>query len=281
MELRIAHLYPDLMNTYGDMGNIIALTKRCEWRNVPVSVHAVSVGDDIDPEFYDLYFFGGGQDWQQTVVAEDLKTKHDALHEAKARGAVFLSICGGYQLLGHYYKPFEGENMYGVGIIDCYTQASHKRMIGNLVVHINSSVILNRSNSEGEGSHLVSVQTKAGDLSLITQDDSDLPIPSTLVGFENHSGQTFLGSNAKPLGMVELGFGNNGEDGTEGAVDGTAFGCYLHGSLLPKNPQFADYLLELALKRRHGEINLAQLDNTLELQAHDKAITRAKQASNQ
>lgn len=141
MELRIAHLYPDLMNTYGDMGNIIALTKRCMWRNIAVTTTNISVGDTIDPEYYDLYFFGGGQDWQQGVVAEDLKSKSQAMHTAKANKAVFLSICGGYQLLGHYYKAFDGSKILGIGLIDCHTQASHRRMINNLVVQLNIAVV--------------------------------------------------------------------------------------------------------------------------------------------
>lgn len=252
MDLRIAHLYPDLMNTYGDMGNIIALTKRCEWRNIPVSVHNVTLGDKVDPDFYDFYFFGGGQDWQQEVVAQDLLIKMDALQKAKENKAVFLSICGGYQLLGQYYQDFEGKKLYGAGVIDAYTKASHKRMINNLVVEIDSDIAF------GLQSTVYRLQTK-------------------LVGFENHWGQTFLGQKAHPLGKVLLGNGNNGEDLTEGAIDGTAFGCYLHGSLLPKNPHFADYLLRLALQRRHGDINLSQLDDNLALEAHKLAILRAYQ----
>lgn len=253
VELRIAHLYADLMNIYGDFGNIIALRRRCEWRGITAVVHQVSIGDKIDPAYYDFYFFGGGQDWQQNVVAEDLKgQKTPDLLAAKANKAVFLAICGGYQLLGQYYQPFAGEKLIGAGIFDAYTRASSKRMIQNLVTELDFKI----------------VQT----LSPISPES-----PLTLVGFENHSGQTFLGPNARPLGKVLIGDGNNGEDKTEGAIDGTAFGCYLHGSLLPKNPHFADYLLSLALKRRYGDMELQKLDNTIEYKAHQNAISRAKQ----
>lgn len=291
MELRIAHLYADLMNTYGDMGNIIALKKRSEWRGIKVVIRNVSLGNEIDPEYYDFYFFGGGQDWQQTVVAEDLQGKKaDDLQLAKSKGAVFLAICGGYQLLGQYYQPLDGNKLYGAGIFDAYTKASSKRMIQNLIVELDPSVILNPSSpsaTKGQAASdlwLRSFMRRAKNLA--KRNNGPMPIGSrsfvpqdditTLVGFENHSGQTFLGEKARPLGKVIIGAGNNGEDHTEGAIDGTAFGCYLHGSLLPKNPHFADYLILLALKRRYGEFELKTLDDVLEYQAHMQALARAR-----
>lgn len=250
-ELRIAHLYADLMNIYGDLGNIIALSRRSQWRGIDVSVTQVSIGDTIDPNYYDLYFFGGGQDWQQTVVAKDLAgAKTEALQQAKANKAVFLAICGGYQLLGQYYEPAKGDKLYGAGIFDAYTRTSIKRMINNLVITLDPDLYVSRD------------------------------VPATLVGFENHSGQTFLGPLARPLGKVVVGNGNNGVDHTEGAIDGTAFGCYLHGSLLPKNPHFADYLIGLALQRRFGYGKLEPLDDTTEYKAHTAAIERAKTVKN-
>ena len=241
MDLRIAFLYPELMNIYGDRGNIIALSRRAQWRGIEVSVHRVSIGDRIDPDYYDFYFFGGGQDKQQIAVSADLQgQKGDALKEAVERGAVILSVCGGYQLLGHYYRPFEGDDLPGIGLFDAYTLAGHTRYIGNVLI------------------------------------DCYLPGVGTIVAFENHSGRTYLGAGCSPLGRVILGGGNNGEDRTEGAVYRTAYGCYLHGSLLPKNPRLADYLLAQALDRRHGPVELAPLDDRLELLAHASASDRAR-----
>ena len=237
MKLEIVFLYHDLMNIYGDRGNIITLSQRCRWRGIDVNVSNLSVGDPIDPDRYDFYFFGGGQDKEQYAVADDLLDKAPALRQAADNGAVFLSVCGGYQLLGHYYRPDDGPELPGVGLIDAHTVAGHKRLIGNVVV-----------------------QTEWG----------------TLVAFENHSGKTYLGPAARPLGKSEVGNGNNAEDGYEGAIQGNVFGCYLHGSLLPKNPRFTDHLLQLALHRRYGPVELAPLDDSIEWAAHKAAIQRAK-----
>jgi CobQ-like glutamine amidotransferase family enzyme len=241
VDLRIAFLYPELMNIYGDRGNIIALSGRARWRGIDVSVDNVSIGDEIDPDYYDFYFFGGGQDKQQISVSADLQgAKGEALKAAVERGAVVLSVCGGYQLLGRYYHPFEGNDLPGIGLFDAYTDAGHTRYIGNVLV------------------------------------DCAVPGVGTIVAFENHSGRTYLGPGSIPLGKSLIGGGNNGEDGTEGAIYKAAYGCYLHGSLLPKNPRFADHLLSQALARRHGPVDLATLDDSLELAAHDGAITRAR-----
>jgi hypothetical protein len=241
MDLRIAFLYPELMNIYGDRGNILALSRRAQWRDIDVTVDKVSLGDRIDPDYYDFYFFGGGQDKQQIAVSHDLQgQKGDALKEAVERGAVILSVCGGYQLLGHYYRPFDADDLPGIGLLDVHTDASNNRYIGNVLI------------------------------------ESDIPGVGLIVAFENHSGCTFLGPKVKPLGRSLIGGGNNGKDGTEGAQYKTAYGCYLHGSLLPKNPRLADYLLTQALARRHGPVQLTPLDDTTESLAHTQATERAR-----
>lgn len=240
IDLRIAFLYPELMNIYGDRGNILTLSRRAQWRGIDVQVDRVSIGDRIDHAYYDFYFFGGGQDKQQIAVSDDLQgQKGDALKEAVERGAVMLSVCGGYQLLGQYYRPFDGDDLPGIGLFDAHTDASNTRYIGNVLI------------------------------------DCNLPGVGTIVAFENHSGCTFLGPGCKPLGKSLIGGGNNGKDGTEGAVYKTAYGCYLHGSLLPKNPRLADFLLTQALARRHGTVELVPLDDTLEELAHGQATERA------
>ncbi|MBF6612071.1 MAG: glutamine amidotransferase [Chloroflexi bacterium] len=241
MDLRVAFLYPELMNIYGDRGNILALKKRAEWRGIEVQVDNVSMDSVIAPHYYDFYFFGGGQDKQQIAVSGDLQgRKGEALREAVEQGAVVLSVCGGYQLLGKYYRPFDGDDLPGIGLFDAHTDAGNKRYIGNVLV------------------------------------ECDLPGIGTIVAFENHSGRTFLGPGCKPLGRSIIGGGNNGEDGTEGAVYKSAYGCYLHGSLLPKNPRFADLLLSQALYRRHGSVELPPLDDSVERLAYAGAVGRAR-----
>ena len=241
MDLRIAFLYPELMNIYGDRGNILALSQRARWRGIDVSVDKVSLGDEIDPDYYDFFFFGGGQDRQQIPVSADLQgQKGEAIKEAVERGAVILSVCGGYQMLGHYYRPFEGEDLPGIGLFDAHTDAGDKRYIGNVLI------------------------------------DCNLPGVGTIVAFENHSGKTYLHAGCEPLGKSIIGGGNNGEDGTEGAIYKRAYGCYLHGSLLPKNPRFADLLLAQSLERRHGAVELQPLDDRLELAAHASATERTR-----
>lgn len=236
-KLIIGYLYPDLMNIYGDTGNIITLKKRCEWRDIDVQIKEISVGDKIAKGSCDLYFFGGGQDQSQNIIAKDLKTKSKILKEEAKKGVPFLSICGGYQLLGEYYQPFEGERLEGVGIFPAFTKASNDRMIGNIII------------------------------------DSDL---GKLVGFENHSGKTFLKEGGKPLGKVIKGFGNNGEDQTEGCIYKNAIGCYMHGSLLPKNPKLADWLIQKALEMKYGKkTGLKPLNDDLEQKAHDTATIRS------
>ncbi len=247
MELRICHLYPDLLNLYGDRGNLMALAHRAQWRGIAVRVDESRLGASPAPGAHDLYFMGGGEDRQQELAAADLREhKRDALADAAARGAVVLAVCGGYQLLGHYYRPAEGDELTGLGLLDVTTEhpgPKIKRLIGNIVVR--SAWLGGR----------------------------------TLVGFENHGGRTHLGPNARPLGTVVTGFGNNGEDRTEGAVSRNVYGTYLHGPLLPKNPALTDHLLATALRVRHGPVSLASLDDRFELAAHSAALAGATSRS--
>lgn len=233
--LRIGHLYPDELNIYGDRGNIITLYRRCQWRELGVTVTSLRLGETFQPDEYDLLFMGGGQDSQQIQVCQDMQTvKKESLIASAKRGTVILGICGGYQLMGHYYQPHDGDRLPGLSLIDAYTVAGHNRFIGNVVI--------------------------------------ERPNGHTVVGFENHSGLTRLGEGVSPLGRVITGHGNNGEDGQEGAMVGNLYGTYLHGSLLPKNPALADELIEKALTTRYGEpVVLPPLFDTLENQAHQRA----------
>lgn len=236
MKLTISYLYGDLMNIYGDTGNIIALKKRAQWRGIKIQLKVKSVKSKIKKGECDLFFFGGGQDQQQEVVAHDLKSKGAIIKSEVERGVPLLSVCGGYQLLGDYYKPHKGPKLHGVGLFPAYTLASFDRMIGNIVI------------------------------------DSMF---GKLVGFENHSGKTYLKKEAIPFGMVTRGFGNNGADQTEGCIYKNAIGCYMHGSILPKNPKLADWLLKKALEVKYKkEIKLESLDDSLELQAQSRAIQK-------
>jgi len=271
--LNICHLYPDLMDTYGDKGNIIAVTKRCQWRGIKVNLSAVSVGDALNNDF-DFYFFGGGQDKAQTIVGRDLQKKAKDLDKSIDEGAVMLSICGGYQLLQNYFKTKDGEEIKGISLFDAYTQGSSNRMIQNLLIEVNPElkhVIKSRYSSREERSD--DSRSKSSSSRLRSNNNIDL---DQLIGFENHSGKTYLGSGVQPLGTVLIGAGNNGEDQTEGAVYKNAFGCYLHGSLLPKNPHFADYLISKALERRYGKIELEPLDDTIEWQAHKSTVKKIR-----
>lgn len=239
--LNLVHLYPGLLNLYGDRGNIITLRQRCAWRGIELRVHEIGLGESLPDEPPDIFFMGGDQDREQTVVEKDLRERHrDAIQGRVDAGVPFLAVCGSYQLLQQYYRPAEGPELVGLGIIDAFTiHPGHDvpRCVGNIVV-------------EWEG--------------------------GTIVGFENHGGRTHLQAGTTPLGKVLQGYGNNGEDGFEGARTCNVFGTYVHGSLLPKNPVFADALLTLALRQRHPDYELAPLDDALEVAAHEAAILRAK-----
>ena len=239
--LSLAVLYPEIMNIYADRGNTIAMKKRCEWHGIELDVTGIAVGDDMEEDKYDLLFIGGGQDREQLLIAEDLLSKKEPLKMMADDGTAMLAICGGFQLFGESYEPKKSPVMEGVGIFDMKTVAGDKRMIGNVVLEV-----------EIEG------------------------LMRTLVGFENHSGKTILGSGVKPLGKVIEGNGNNGSDNLEGAVYKNVIGTYLHGALLPKNPWLTDHLIRTALQRRYKEADLKELDDALEDKAHKAAIARAK-----
>jgi CobQ-like glutamine amidotransferase family enzyme len=240
MELRVLALYPEQMNIYADRGNIIFLRRRCEWRDIGFSYAAAGPDEGFDPAAHDLIYIGGGQDRDQRLVAEDMvRTKRDALAAAVGDGAAALAVCGGYQLLGHSYQLGE-ERIPGLADLETIREAGG-RLIGNVAISVNLS---------GE--------------------------PVTLAGFENHGGRTYLGADAEPLGRVLRGFGNNGKDGFEGVRRDNLFGTYLHGPLLPKNAEFADHLIALALARREGSVpGLAPLDDELEGAAHASAYAAA------
>lgn len=242
--LTIGWLYPELMSTYGDRGNIIVLQKRCEWRDITVTVKRLDIGYlEKDLNACDLLFMGGAQDQQQKIVAKDLREKAKTLETMIEEHVPGLYICGAYQFLGKYYKEADGTVIDGLGILDLYTEhpgLSHERLIGNIVI----------------------------ESSLIATD-------KTIVGFENHGGRTYLGEKVKPLGTVTIGYGNNGEDKTEGARYKNSFGSYLHGPILPKNPNFADHLIKRALEKKYAnEVSLKSLEDDLELQTHTVLIQK-------
>ncbi|MDA8144875.1 MAG: glutamine amidotransferase [Thermaerobacter sp.] len=240
MRVCIAHLYPELMNLYGDRGNVIALERRAAWRGWEVEMRRVGLGDPFDLGEADLIFLGGGEDRSQQLIFRDLlEEKAASLRRAVEQGAAVLAICGGYQLLGRHYRPAQGDEIPGLGLLDAHTEAGERRLIGDVVA------------------------------------ESPPLGGATLVGFENHSGRTFLGEGVTPLARVRAGFGNNGEDGTEGAVWRGVVGTYLHGAVLPKNPALADYLLRRAMEHRAGRpVELAPLDDAAEERAHRALLHR-------
>jgi CobQ-like glutamine amidotransferase family enzyme len=233
------------MSVYGDRGNVLTLRRRAEWRGIDIEVRELSLGDTLDPDDVDLIFFGGGQDREQAVVSPDfLHQKGEAVRQAVEGGAALLSVCGGYQLLGRSYTTVDGHELPGAGLFDVRSVPGPKRHIGNVLVE-----------TDLDGQH------------------------RALVGFENHSGRTYLGPTMRPLGRTLVGAGNNGEDGTEGAVYQAAIGCYLHGSLLPKNAWLADWMLSAALRHRLGEpVSLEPLDDRLEDEAHQAVEARIRGA---
>lgn len=257
-QLNIGYFYPELLNLYGDRGNMMVLAQRCRWRGIGVQVTEYSLGnafpDVSSSEYPDILFMGGGPDSSQVLVAEDLQKRKEWFLNYAHRGGVGLFICGAYQLLGHYYQDAEGKRLAGVGLFDLYTRHFGKdkpRCIGNVVVKIPPIPQPVRPWRTGFSS--------AG--------------LDTLVGFENHGGRTYLGKGTRPLGRVIKGYGNNGEDKSEGAVLQNCFGTYLHGPLLPKNPHFADLLILKTLRRKYLEsVLLPPLDDTLEWQAHEAAL---------
>ena len=234
-KLRICHLYPEVLNLYGDRGNIRCLSKRLEWRKIEYDVTPVKIGDKVNLADYDLFFIGGGQDFEQEVLLSDLKSgKGDEIRSAIEDGKTFLCICGGYQMMGHYYETKDGVKCEFLGAANFHTVGGDVRMIGN---------------------YAFTCEEESGG--------------STIVGFENHSGRTYLGEGTKPLGHVLSGYGNNGEDKTEGVRYKNVYGSYSHGPILPKNPEFADHLLRTALIRKYGNADvLTPLSDTFEMAAH-------------
>ena len=253
MRLRICHLYYDLLDLYGDRGNILTLTSRCQWRGIEVEVQQATIGDLIDFNEIDILFIGGGSDREQNILVADLLARKASLTAAVEDGLVVLLICGGYQLLGQYYQTGTGTKIAGLGILDVYTVAGADRLIGNVVVDLDPNLFRIRS---------------ASGFAL-----------STLVGFENHSGRTYLGPGLTALGRVSTGNGNNGQDRGEGVRYRNVFGTYLHGPLLPKNPHLADLLLQLALERRGYQDKWLVLNDQLELRAHQAMVQRLQSKS--
>jgi lipid II isoglutaminyl synthase (glutamine-hydrolysing) len=243
--IHIGWLYPEYMNLYGDRGNVIVLEQRSRWHGLDPVVTRVGLGQPTDFRQFDLLMFGGGQDREQGLIAEDfLKVKGSSLGEAIHDGLAVLAVCGGFQMLGKYFKTHKGEMLRFTGILDLWTEGSSDRMIGNAIVE---------SDLFGE--------------------------TRTLVGFENHSGKTYLGPGVKPLGRVVKGYGNNGKDKMEGVLFKHCIGTYLHGSILPKNPHLADWLIQRAMERRYGaHVTIGALNDELEQKAHEAIIKRFGQA---
>lgn len=235
LNLEIVYLYPSEMNIYGDRGNILAIQKRLEWRGHEARVIEVGVGGKYDFTKADIIFGGGGQDRGQVAVGNDLLQKAEDLQRAADEGVVMLTICGTYQLFGHGFTTLEGQEIPGISIFNARTVGSTQRMIGNVIV----DTLFGR-----------------------------------LVGFENHSGQTILEGSQLALGKVLQGYGNDGRSGYEGAMRQNAFGTYLHGPILPKNPAFTDELIKRALTRKYGEVKLQRLDDGLEKEAARVAAVR-------
>lgn len=244
--IRIAHLYPDLLNLYGDRGNLITLQKRLAWRGIACEIELVGLQTPYVPERYDLTFIGGGQDYEQSLLHADLiGQKRQAIQEAVHQDRVFLCICGGYQLMGNYYRTHDGKMIECLGIMDLYTEAGSRRLIGDTIYE---APILAENNYEPR-----------------------------LYGFENHSGRTLLGPGVRPLATVVRGYGNNGEDKTEGAIFRNVYCTYSHGSFLPKNPDMADYLIVKAIQRRLPAFDrLPVLENAIENNARNYLETCIK-----
>ncbi len=228
--LNIVHLYPELLNLYGDGGNIITLARRLEWRGIRAHIAEVAISDAPTFADADIVFIGGGSDREQAIVCERLLSRKAELASFVADGGVLLAVCGGYQLLGHSYAMGD-DVLEGLGLVDMETRRGAPRLIGNIVV--------------------------------------DSPVsPQPVVGYENHGGRTTLGPNVRPLGRVLFGHGNDGETGEEGCLFKNVLGTYVHGPLLPKNPGVADWLLSRALERRFGDGSLKPLDDAVELAAN-------------
>jgi len=248
LSLTIGWLYPSLMSTYGDRGNITCLQKRCEWRGIQCDI--LHIDEKMRPgelSKIDMIFGGGAQDRQQEIVMRDLKSKKDDVLTLIESGKPGLFVCGSPQLMGTYYEPAEGTRIDGIGVFDMVSKHPGKgaqRCIGNIVGKVNWEALKQRN--------------------------KELTKYSYIVGFENHGGRTHLSEKVRPFAQVVKGYGNNGEDKTEGVVYKNAVGCYFHGPLLPKNPHIADHFIIRTLEVKYKEkISLTSLDDTLEWQAHN------------
>jgi lipid II isoglutaminyl synthase (glutamine-hydrolysing) len=243
MRIVVGHLFPDYLNIYADRGNMAVLAQRAAWRGHELEVRALGPGDGVRPGEHDLYYVGGGQDREQELIAPALAAMGPGLQEAIEGGAAALAVCGGYQLLGRFYRDRSGDELLGAGVLPLHTVAGERRMIGDVLLECELE----------PGEH------------------------RTLAGFENHAGRTVLDAGAEPLGRVLAGFGNDGESGYEGCRAGRVLGTYLHGPLLPRNPWLADWLLAQALAHRTGEApELEPLGDELEAEAHAVAADRAR-----
>jgi CobQ-like glutamine amidotransferase family enzyme len=245
MTIRIAHLYPDLLNLYGDRGNVMTLLARCRWRGIDCAAEQVFLGAAWNPAGTDIVFFGGGSDREQSLLAEDLRQRAESLRAALSDGLVLLAVCGGLQMLGAYYQTPAGEKYRGLGLLDLCTESGRERLIGNVKADLTPAIAEAAARACPRAEPL-----------------------TTLVGFENHGGRTRLGPGLVPLARVRSGAGNNGRDGGEGVRWRNVFGTYLHGPFLPKNPHIADLLISLALARQGKTATLPPLDDTEEIMAH-------------
>lgn len=236
-QLSILQLYPKDMNIYGDWGNVLTVLRRAEWHGYTPVLHEYNPGDTF-PDTVDIIIGGGGQDSGQDRVQVDLLKIGPSLHELAGSDTPMLVICGLYQLFGHFFKTKDQHEIKGIGIFDLETHGGSERMIGNIVT---------QSDEFGE-----------------------------IIGYENHSGQTFLGKSVTPLGKVIKGAGNNGQDDHEGARYRNVIGSYLHGSLLPKNPLIADWLIEKAAQKRYGDFTSAVIDDRFAREARKIALARPR-----
>ncbi|HHY40038.1 MAG TPA: glutamine amidotransferase [Syntrophaceticus sp.] len=243
MRIRVCHLYPDVLNLYGDRGNLLVFHRRAQWRGIELDVDQFLLGDRGDFSSYDFIFMGGGADSRRTLLLKNLEIIAPYIVDAVEKGTVLLAIGLGFQLLGRYIKTEDGDVMVGAGVFDAYTEMDSSRSVGDILLEATAD--------------LQEELKKAGNMDI-----------TTLIGFENHSGRTYLGEQGKALGRVIKGKGNNGKDRTEGAYYKNAFGTFLHGPVLAKNPHFADLLLVKALSPQE-EISLEPLDDSLEILAHN------------
>ena len=235
-KLSLAHIYPNLLNFYGDTGNVIAIKKRCEWRGIDIDIINVNVEDDI-PTNCDIYFLGGALPNQQILATNNLKLQKKALTKIIQNNSIILAISEGFQLLGEYYQYKNQEKINGLNILDIYSIEKDDRFVGNVTT------------------------------------SCDFLSPCELVGFENHTMQTYIKTGTKEFSNIIIGKGNNNTDKTEGARKNNIFGTHLHGAFLPKNPHFTDYLIKTALENKYKkEINLTKLNDEIEENTHKKLV---------